>query len=854
MGDQLMFIFKRVYGYAYGKQRRTRALLPLILFAALLLGQMAQAASGKLIDLDFKNSDLKDILRALASQAGVTFVIDNDVTGTVTLHLSKVTFGQALEILAKNNQLTYTVDNKVYHISQIDTSVLKVEYDAAAGLLTVEAERVKLFRLFETLSQKTGVNLVPAPELQDRIDIQLERAPLTDGIQAILTKANCIGETIGKVTYVRKKATELYPFTINYQNNLITIDAQNIPVSAVTRAITEKTGVAVVADPGVNSNVSIYIQNLPLAEALAILSDSNGLELTKLDNSWRISRKAGSFRVRFKDNLLSVDADNVDVTALTTEISRQTGVNIILAREIRGTASGHFQNVPLSQALNALLEPQGWVVERQYSSYYIKPNTGQNPNLQISYDPEKQLFDITVTQASPLTTILGEIARKADLNIVIMPQVNWNVNNLRLKGMNLSQTLGFLLQGTAYSCTVIDQTYIIADSLYPRPENSDFQTVKVYPVRYLKADQILSTLPAIFPRQNIVPLQDKNALVVTGTTELHSKFSEYLAQMDVASIEDQTEVIRIKYLKAEDILKYLPSSISKTDIIVIKEMNAVSVTGPQNLINQVKQYIDKIDQVNPMIVFDILVVSISASDTVTWDPGTASILTGTGGVSLTPGTGKIVTGVMDSSSILSSINLLISQNKAKVLQNPTIYTLNGYPTNFNVSKKVSYNIVENIGTGTSTTPTSRQVNFDSGLFITMTPWVSANGQITLEIKPTFSTFDPGGLTGTAATTGIIGTTNERTVAATVRMQDQETLVLGGLKSTNREKIISKIPILGDIPLLGFLFRTTTYRDVQDEFVILATPRLIYDEADKKAAQEKFEAALGPDTQNTLSNK
>ena len=268
MGDQLMFIFKRVYGYAYGKQRRTRALLPLILFAALLLGQMAQAASGKLIDLDFKNSDLKDILRALASQAGVTFVIDNDVTGTVTLHLSKVTFGQALEILAKNNQLTYTVDNKVYHISQIDTSVLKVEYDAAAGLLTVEAERVKLFRLFETLSQKTGVNLVPAPELQDRIDIQLERAPLTDGIQAILTKANCIGETIGKVTYVRKKATELYPFTINYQNNLITIDAQNIPVSAVTRAITEKTGVAVVADPGVNSNVSIYIQNLPLAEAL----------------------------------------------------------------------------------------------------------------------------------------------------------------------------------------------------------------------------------------------------------------------------------------------------------------------------------------------------------------------------------------------------------------------------------------------------------------------------------------------------------------------------------------------------------------------------------------------------------
>lgn len=831
-----MIIFRRVHGHTYENRRRTRQLLPLILLLALLLGQMVQAASGKLIDLDFKNADIKDVLRALASQAGVTFVIDNDVTGTVTLHLSKVTFSQALTILAKNNQLTYTVDNKVYHISQIDTSVLKVEYDAATGLLTVDAQRVKLFRLFETISQKTGVNLVPAPELQDRVDISLERAPLADGIQVILTKANCIGETIGKVTYVRKKATESYPFTINYQNNLITIDAQNIPISAVTRAITEKTGVAVVADPGVNNNVSIYIQNLPLAEALTILSDSNGLELTKLDNSWRISRKAGSFRVRFKDNLLSVDADNVDVTILTTEISRQTGVNIILAREIRGTVNGHFQNIPLSQALNALLEPQGWMVERQYNSYYIKPNTVQNPNLQISYDPEKQLIDITVTQASPLAAILSEIARKADLNIVIMPQVNWSVNNLRLKGMNLSQTLDFLLQGTVYSYTVIDKTYIITDSLYPRPENADFQTVKIYPIRYLKAEQILNTLPAIFPRQNFVLLQDKNALVVTGTKEFHDKFTDYLAQMDVASIEDRTEVIRIKYLKAEDVLKYLPSSISKTDIMVIKEMNAVSVTGPQNLINQVKQYIDKIDQINPMIVFDIMVVSISDSGTVTWDPGSTSIVTGSGSVSLTPGAGKIITGVMDSSSILSSINLLVSQNKAKVLQNPTIYTLNGYPTNFSVSKKVSYNIVENTGTGTNTTPTSRQVNFDSGLFITITPWVSANGQITLEIKPTFSTFDPGSLTGTTAATGIIGTTNERTVSATVRMQDQETLVLSGLKSSNREKIISKIPVLGDIPLLGFLFRTTTYRDIQDEFVILATPRLIYDEADKKAAQ------------------
>ena len=124
---------------------------------ALIFGSIVQAETKKLIDLDFKNSDIKDILRALADQAGVTFLIDSDVTATVTLHLSGKTFTEALNIVTKSYNLAVTKEETVYHISQIDTSFLKVDFEN--GLLSVEARGAKLLTLFNSITQKTGRNL-----------------------------------------------------------------------------------------------------------------------------------------------------------------------------------------------------------------------------------------------------------------------------------------------------------------------------------------------------------------------------------------------------------------------------------------------------------------------------------------------------------------------------------------------------------------------------------------------------------------------------------------------------------------------------------------------------------------------
>lgn len=828
------------------KNRRIHWIIFALLFCLFI--STISGESTQLISLDFKNTDIRDVLRALASQAGVNMIIENDVSGTISISLNRVTFTDALNIITSTNQLTYTHTDKVYTVKRLHHSLLNIDFQD--GLLSVEASNVKLGDLFKAISQKSGMPLVPAEDLTETISISIPPAPLADVVSAILARTNCTAEPVGSVSLIKRKSTPLIPFTLIYENNRLTIDAKNVPLPVFCRAITEKTGVSVVPDQNATQNITVFLQHLSLADSLQLICATNGLLLHKEGEAWRITRSSGAFRVRLKDNLLSVDADNVDITLLAKEISRQIEQNIIVDREVRGNVTVHFQDLPLYQGLAVILENQGWLLEKHPSYLQIRSNPNQNKNIRITYDPEKNLFDLDI-QTAPLTVILNEMARRADLNIVILSQVNWTVNNLRLQKMSFTQVMDFIFKGTIFTYTQIDGTYVIGDGLIVRPENRDFAVVKIYPIQYIKSEQLLNTLPPIFPRQNFVQLPEKNALIVTAPPSVHELFTEYLKQVDVASIEDRTEVIKISYLKAEDVLKMIPSSIPKNDLIVLKEANAIVVNGPQNLITQVKSYIEKIDQINPLIVFDIMVLQITDSDELFWKAPSGTISLDNGKeLYFNPSTGGITyreSASSTNSTTSASLQAQKGKAKAKILANPTITTLNGYPAKFDVSTKRSYTITSTTeSTDGTKTYTDTVKTYDSGLYVTITPWVSANNHITMEIKPKISEF------GAAPEGSDLPTTTERSTETTVRVKDGETIIISGLKNTRTEVSVSKFPLLGDIPILGYFFKNTTKREAEDEFVIIITPRLIYDQPEKQTEWQTKK--YSPEVQDVVQPK
>jgi hypothetical protein len=106
-----------------------------------------------------------------------------------------------LNLLAANNDLTYTKTGNLYRVIQVDHSFLTLEY--SEGLLSMEARQVKLDRLVRELAAKTGANLVPAPDLTGKITLSLRKVAVKEAIQAILTQGNCMVETVGPVAFVR---------------------------------------------------------------------------------------------------------------------------------------------------------------------------------------------------------------------------------------------------------------------------------------------------------------------------------------------------------------------------------------------------------------------------------------------------------------------------------------------------------------------------------------------------------------------------------------------------------------------------------------------------------------------------
>jgi type II secretory pathway component GspD/PulD (secretin) len=84
-----------------------------------------------------------------------------------------------------------------------------------------------------------------------------------------------------------------------------------------------------------------------------------------------------------------------------------------------------------------------------------------------------------------------------------------------------------------------------------------------------------------------------------------------------------------------------------------------------------------------------------------------------------------------------------------------------------------------------------------------------------------------------------------------RVDDKQTVILSGLRNTRKEKTVSKIPILGSIPILGYLFKSTTTKDLVEEFVVVITPHLVYNGADAEDAVKKTNDNMSPELKNEL---
>ncbi len=186
-------------------------------------------------------------------------------------------------------------------------------------------------------------------------------------------------------------------------------------------------------------------------------------------------------------------------------------------------------------------------------------------------------------------------------------------------------------------------------------------------------------------------------------------------------------------------------------------------------------------------------------------------------------------------SLVYSVSYALRNSKGRVVANPRILVTNGEESTIDLtSDYISDTTTEMTASGTGTFATrTYNTASDNGIKVTVTPFISPDGYVTMDIKPDYATIGQRIMANDGYGEYIAATLLQRRNLdlTNVRLKDGETLVIGGMIKEEDTKTVSKIPGLGDIPYLGALFRSSTTEKAKEEMIIMITPKIIYDDED-----------------------
>ena len=193
------------------------------------------------------------------------------------------------------------------------------------------------------------------------------------------------------------------------------------------------------------------------------------------------------------------------------------------------------------------------------------------------------------------------------------------------------------------------------------------------------------------------------------------------------------------------------------------------------------------------------------------------------------------------SSVLSyQLKYLVNNQKGRILTNPKIMVTNGQKSIIDLTsdyiKSTSTEMNQQTSTDTPIVTRTFELGNDEGLKIEMIPFISQDGYVSLNMVPEFSTIKSQMKTKDEYGADVISATllqRRNLKLNNLRIKDGETLVIAGLIKESEKQNVTKVPVLGDLPLVGVFFRSSDTRKSKEELVIMITPHIVYSEDQAK---------------------
>ena len=360
----------------------------------------------------------------------------------------------------------------------------------------------------------------------------------------------------------------------------------------------------------------------------------------------------------------------------------------------------------------------------------------------------------------------------------------------------------------------------------------------------VSAKDAANLIPKALLLADIIMLPSDNGFVTQVTQESEVKLSEFINLIDS---QRWNKAVRLKYIKSDALIKSLPPSISKESLAETNEPTLVFFSGTEKQYEKFLEDLKEIDRPRQQIKYQLLVIQRQKTEGLNW------------GASLNIGNSTAESGYSWSGAISNifninfdiiskfgiqfagSLNAELSEGKSRVLADTTINGISGESLSFSNTNTTRYRDIIVDKKGDLYTSTTREIS--SGLTLSINGWVSGDGMVTVKVDAQVSkqgNSDSSSSNGKGKDTTPPPSTSEKKVSTNVRTKSGEPVVIGGLFQQEEEISEKRVPGLGKIPLIGFLFKKKVISMVETEFVIYLVPFVEKTESEVLSEEENLE--------------
>ena len=419
------------------------------------------------------------------------------------------------------------------------------------------------------------------------------------------------------------------------------------------------------------------------------------------------------------------------------------------------------------------------------------------------------------------------------------------------------------------------------EKIINRIDQPDAQEIEVITLQHASANEVVQILNSLRntsgqtgqnPSTPTLASDERtNSILLSGDSAAKLRIRGLIAHLDTP-IEGSgnTNVVFLHYALAEEIAPILqgvsdfegtnsdsaPSSTSDINIQADATNNALIITAPPDRFDSLRRVISQLDIRRAQVLVEAIIAEVSHD--LSKELGVEGFLIPTGDSPSGPAAASINSGtianiIANPANLLSAtgfslggadlsgdtqwgvlLRALEGDASTNILSTPTLVTLDNEEAEIVVAQNVPFITGQftNTGSGTDSAVNPFQTieRQDVGLTLRITPQINEGDSVKLQIEQEISN-----ISSSSVASDII--TNERRISTSVMVDDDKILVLGGLTQDDYRDTVTKTPLLGDIPLLGNLFRSTTTSKTKQNLMVFIHPVILRDASSANLATE-----------------